>query len=516
MGVMKAASVLPPQRFCDFGDPVSVKKRGRVGRDCNRIFLPPPNAHFFPLAMFSLFLSSTRRSDNPCSSLWLRSTLGALGSVTANKVPSSDSGVIALAKRGIRAPGGYVRVSAAAAVVIFFMVVMASASLLCPSYVDASGGTLSKSQLLADRYSQVLGGPVLSLRAGLTAFTAAAMAVAFGRLVTAHHPASAIFSFLALVLALVLALFSLSAEYMAALHLIIYPGAILIFFVFATLTTEQRWFSPEAENAQRRSPKEKTAAAVAALLSGALLAAALLTTAAPALSLGLASGKIEPVTKEIAISFGQDASGPVALGTAIFTRYRFALTLLGALLLLALLVALRLLSPALRRSGRGSGAFSLRRRRTLSEETFLSGNARKLDGGLAALPIALSAQKGAGADAVALSLGCSNSADALLTLALVLLATGFGALVHRSYSFLHFFLVIEAVGLALNLLFTAAAVTTATPEGEVWVTFGAAIAAAETAVGLALFLALVLSAPQRTPAVTTAGARARVPFRATC
>jgi hypothetical protein len=43
-----------------------------------------------------------------------------------------------------------------------------------------------------------------------------------------------------LLLSLLLPLFCLEAEYVAAIHLMVYPGAILIFFSFATLTTDQR------------------------------------------------------------------------------------------------------------------------------------------------------------------------------------------------------------------------------------------------------------------------------------
>jgi len=428
-------------------------------------------------------------------------------------VPSYDYGTFASAPFGTSVSSdkgvGVFAVSAAEAALAVLVLALASCSLICPASANAGYELLTASELLAKNYSKALEGATLSLRAGALALMAAAMVVALGRLVTARHPAAAIFSFLALVLTLVMVLFSLSAEYMAALHIIIYPGAILIFFVFATLTTEQRWFSPEAEGAQRRSPEERVTVAAAALLSGVLLAVLLLTTAIPALSLELASVKAGPLMRNTALVFGHVVTGPVALGTAIFMRYRFALTLLGALLLLALLVALRLLSPALRRSRRGSSAFSLRRRAAP-----FGGEIRELHSGRAALPLVVLTTGVAGAETVSFSLSCSSSADALVALALILLAAGFGALVHRSYSFLHFFLVIEAVGLALNLLFTAAAVTTSTPEGEVWVTFGAAIAAAETAVGLALFLALVLSAPRRTAAVTAAGARARVPLRA--
>jgi len=58
-------------------------------------------------------------------------------------------------------------------------------------------------------------------------------------LCSARRPISVIFSFLGFVLALLLPFFSLDAAYIGGVHLLLYPGAILIFFVFATLTADQ-------------------------------------------------------------------------------------------------------------------------------------------------------------------------------------------------------------------------------------------------------------------------------------
>jgi NADH-ubiquinone/plastoquinone oxidoreductase chain 6 len=68
----------------------------------------------------------------------------------------------------------------------------------------------------------------------------AALLLSFGSLLSATRPVEAIFSFLVLLLSLLLPFFCLEAEYVAAIHLMVYPGAILIFFSFATLTTDQR------------------------------------------------------------------------------------------------------------------------------------------------------------------------------------------------------------------------------------------------------------------------------------
>jgi NADH-quinone oxidoreductase subunit K len=84
-----------------------------------------------------------------------------------------------------------------------------------------------------------------------------------------------------------------------------------------------------------------------------------------------------------------------------------------------------------------------------------------------------------------------------VVLALLLLSMSFSALLYRAFSFLHLFLLLEGMLLALHLLFVAAAATTGTLDGEVMVLFSLAIAAAESAVGLALYRALVGGAPPR-------------------
>ena len=59
-------------------------------------------------------------------------------------------------------------------------------------------------------------------------------------LLQSKRPVEAIFSFLMYLLITLFVFFDLFADYIGAIHLLIYPGAILIFFVFATLTTDQR------------------------------------------------------------------------------------------------------------------------------------------------------------------------------------------------------------------------------------------------------------------------------------
>jgi NADH:ubiquinone oxidoreductase subunit K len=73
---------------------------------------------------------------------------------------------------------------------------------------------------------------------------------------------------------------------------------------------------------------------------------------------------------------------------------------------------------------------------------------------------------------------------------LPLLALGLGMLSTRRYAFLHSFLLLEALGLLLNLFFVVVGVAADDLGGSVLVLFTVAVAAAETAVGLALFLAL--------------------------
>lgn len=82
-------------------------------------------------------------------------------------------------------------------------------------------------------------------------------------------------------------------------------------------------------------------------------------------------------------------------------------------------------------------------------------------------------------------------------LALELLALGLAALAWRSWNFLQFLLVAEALTLALCLLLAAASATLDQKDGEVLVLFVVAIAAAESAVGIALYLRTLLLPPRR-------------------
>ena len=62
----------------------------------------------------------------------------------------------------------------------------------------------------------------------------------YGLLLTATRPVTAIFAFLGYLLLLLPPFFALDGDYLGVIHLLVYPGAILIFFAFASLTTDQR------------------------------------------------------------------------------------------------------------------------------------------------------------------------------------------------------------------------------------------------------------------------------------
>jgi NADH:ubiquinone oxidoreductase subunit K len=154
----------------------------------------------------------------------------------------------------------------------------------------------------------------------------------------------------------------------------------------------------------------------------------------------------------------QNTTGLVALGGELFGARLLSLQLLGLLLLVAFLVSLRLLAESFRRP-----------------------------------PATLLPRLGATAVAGALVYSTFQTpfgGDGYLTLALLLLAPAFGALVSRRYAFLQCFLLLEGAGLSVNLLFAAAAASNESLEAETLVVTAVAVAAAETAVGLAAFLAI--------------------------
>lgn len=82
-------------------------------------------------------------------------------------------------------------------------------------------------------------------------------------------------------------------------------------------------------------------------------------------------------------------------------------------------------------------------------------------------------------------------------LALALVALLFTQLAWRNYGFLHFLMLIEAGVIAVCLLLTTASAALFQKEGEVLVLFVVAIAAAETAVGIALLLRTRFSPPRQ-------------------
>ncbi len=71
-------------------------------------------------------------------------------------------------------------------------------------------------------------------------------------LLQSKRPVEAIFSFLIYLLTLLFPFFIFDADYIGSIHLLVYPGAILIFFAFATLTTDQKGFWSQWYLAEKR------------------------------------------------------------------------------------------------------------------------------------------------------------------------------------------------------------------------------------------------------------------------
>jgi NADH-quinone oxidoreductase subunit K len=84
------------------------------------------------------------------------------------------------------------------------------------------------------------------------------------------------------------------------------------------------------------------------------------------------------------------------------------------------------------------------------------------------------------------------SVDSYLVLFLGITSLGISALIMRQYAFLHSFIILEGLGLAVNLWFVALGATNDSIEGELFVLFLVAVAAAEAAVGVSLFLSVTL------------------------
>lgn len=328
----------------------------------------------------------------------------------------------------------------------------------------------------------------------LAGFGGATLLLSFGALLRATSPVEAIFAFLALLLSLLLPLLALEAEYVAAIHLMVYPGAILIFFSFATLTTDQRghWdFRSSGREAGYGGVGLRNSLTGALLrqlgleLRPLLLAVPLLllwwSQLSPRLGVSLRSRHSQvdfnDFDYEVAPAELGRSTDLVALGLEIFQRRLLSLSLLGLLLLLAFLTALELLAPARRR--RSSGLFPRLGALLLPSAPTLSPMPLRLKG----LP------EPQGWATLLGSFNYYGGVGWLLPL-LPLLALGLGSLGLRRYAFLHSFLILEALGLLLNLFFVAAGCAADDLGGSVLVLFNVAVAAAETAVGLALFLAL--------------------------
>jgi NADH-quinone oxidoreductase subunit J len=160
----------------------------------------------------------------------------------------------------------------------------------------------------------------------------ALLLLSFRAVVQAQRPVGVVFAFLAYLMGIIFGLMFLSSEYIAVLHLILYPGAILLFFLFLLLTTSDQWFAPAGE-------KRYTFGLVPFIL---LWGAPLL---APLLSLGLLPPQDLLFWRGETYSLLENSTSLLALGEGVCSEYVVALSLLGLLLLLALLSAMALLNP---------------------------------------------------------------------------------------------------------------------------------------------------------------------------
>jgi NADH-quinone oxidoreductase subunit J len=270
--------------------------------------------------------------------------------------------------------------------------------------------------------------------------------VALASLLRARRPVEAIFSFFAWICIVALGLFALGADYLGAILLMVYAGAVLIFFVFVLFTVDPRWFGDAGCGAP--APLALGLAALLALLARPQL---------PAPALG-GSGFLPAPAPLATPALGRH--GSLDLGTAFFGQYWLATTVLAALLLLVLVVTIALLS-------RGGP----RRRPSLG--TLLAPAAG--DALRSPVPLALLALPGA-----------SYSLYLSLTLTLAVLF----ALGPRSTQFLFLLLCLEAATLAVLEALSAAGVATASAEGNLFALYLVALSAAEVALALALYLAL--------------------------
>jgi NADH:ubiquinone oxidoreductase subunit 6 (subunit J) len=190
--------------------------------------------------------------------------------------------------------------------------------------------------------------------------------LSFWALLSATRPVEAVFSFLGLLLSLLVPFFALEADYVAVIHLMVYSGAILIFFSFATLTTDQRghwdqWYGGSV--APRAGLTGQGSSKLGADLLPLLVAGPLLllwwqqlkhrlhgSVATRSFEYSSDDFLYGALPRELTLS-----SDLMTLGLEIFQRRLLSLTLLGLLLLLAFLTALELLAP--RRQRRRSSSF---------------------------------------------------------------------------------------------------------------------------------------------------------------
>lgn len=317
---------------------------------------------------------------------------------------------------------------------------------------------------------------------------AAALALlAYGGLLGATTPVAAVFAFLAYVLALLPFFFCLGADYLGSIHLLVYPGAILIFFAFATLTTDQRgsW-------GRWRSGADHNSTVAAVTVASSLLSCWYMALA-PTLGGGLDFNRFygnQPRGymlwshgfRTATLGAEESSTSLVALGSELFGRRLLSLQLLGLLLLVAFLASLAFLAEGRRRAN------------PLLLPTLGAGSVVLLHYGQ---PLRW--------EGFSLRPLLEGSGYGLVLLAL--LALGLGCLAVRRYAFVQAFLLLEGLGLALNGFYVVGAAANGSLEGETLVVYAVAVAAAETAVGLSLFLALVLGNSPRRPATVVRSAR---------
>lgn len=274
----------------------------------------------------------------------------------------------------------------------------------------------------------------------------------FNILINSKRPVEAIFSFLFFIILLLFPFFYMESDYIGAIHLIIYPGAILIFFVFATLTTDQRGHWTNKTNTFNLD-----------YFSFPLFIMISLNNTEIEIIFSIYRTFFQNSETKTQISF-DEMNSIISIGHEVFLHQIFMLNLLGVILLFSFLTALEILAPRQQRNlpflfpKWGSYINILEYQTTINSFYF------------------------------------SNSlifCSFCFIYSMYLFSFGLISLFHRKYAFLHTFLIIEALGLLINFIFVYTSYQTDTIDGELFVLFLVALAAAETAIGIALFLIIV-------------------------